>query len=90
MTEIVAKGIRRGVPMIVRVKGDVIRINGLQNDLYDWAIYAQYPIGGTYFAEAQTPENVLNTLSYHFFDEKPEIDVIGELEEIPYEENVIY
>lgn len=90
MATILAKGNRKGVYMTVRVTPQGIYVNGMKNDLYDWAIYAQHLIGGTYIAEPRTAENALNTLRYHFFDEAPSIEVVGKTEGIPYEENVIY
>lgn len=90
MAKILAKGIRKGVYMTVRIVDGVVYINGMKNDLYDWAIYVQHPIGGTYIAEAHSMENALNTLEYYFFDEKPSIEISGDFEEIPFEDDVIY
>lgn len=90
MAKIKAKGKRKGVEMIVRVVDGVVYINGLRNDMYDWALHKQHPIGGTYYAEPDSMTNIANTLRYHFFDETPEFKTEGEFEEITYEEGKIY
>ena len=50
----------------------------------------EHAIGGTYWPERNTMLHVYNTLQNHTFDKLIEIECDGQLEEIPYEEGVIY
>lgn len=49
----------------------------------------QYIIAGTYVPPVESDVNVLNVLTEHFFDEPPQIEAEG-IEEMPYEDGVIY
>lgn len=90
MVKIKAKGFFGGVKLMIEVVDGVTYIDGHKDNLFDTLIHSQYPIGGTYIAEPDSMENILNTLAYYFFDESPEIETSGEFEEIPYQEGVIY
>lgn len=90
MAKIKATGRRNGVLMVIEVIDGETFIDGEQEDVYDFFIHQQHPMGGTYYAEPTSMENILNTLTYHFFDSEPEIETEGSLEEIPYEEGRIY
>lgn len=48
------------------------------------------PMGGTYYPEAGTMQAYYNVLSTVFFTKLNTIEVEGELEPIPFEEDVIY
>lgn len=57
---------------------------------FDELVKVQPAMGGTYFPDENSLLTAYNVLKYTFFDTLEEISVEGELEEIPYEENVIY
>lgn len=90
MAKIKAVGKRDGAELEITVDNGVTYINGVKEDIFDAAIYAQYPMAGTYYPEPDSMENALNTLSYHFFDDPPEIETEGSFEDIPYVEGRIY
>lgn len=48
------------------------------------------PVGGTYFPPANSLLNAYNYFQYYFFDKLTSIEIEGEIEEVPYEEGVIY
>lgn len=50
----------------------------------------QDPIGGSYYPDVNTLLCAYNVLENHFFDSLESIEVVGELEEIPCEENMVY
>lgn len=60
-----------------------------QHDL-DTAIQNQRPIGGTYYPPPETLLAAYNVLNHSFFTELQSIEVVGEIEEIPYTDGVIY
>lgn len=60
-----------------------------QHDL-DIAIQNQQPIGGTYYPPPETLLAAYNVLNHFFFTELQSLEVIGEIEEIPYTEGLIY
>lgn len=90
MVKIKAAGKRNGKKLTIEVVDSVTYIDGEEDDIYDVLIHEQFPMGGTYYAEPDSMENILNTLSFHFFDEKPKISTDGEFEEMPYVEGRIY
>lgn len=88
--KIIAQGKRLGVEMDVRVIDGVVYINGVKNELYDWALEEQHPIEGSYhYVKADSMLNIANTLHFHFFDGPPSFATSGEFETIPYEEEAI-
>lgn len=54
------------------------------------SLQQEHAVGGTYWPKLNTMLHVYNTLQNHAFDELIEIQCDGELEEIPYEEGVVY
>ena len=60
-----------------------------QHDL-DTAIQNQQPIGGTYYPPSETLLAAYNVLNHFFFTELQSLEVVGEIEEIPYTEGLIY
>lgn len=54
------------------------------------SLQQEHAVGGTYWPEKDTMLHVFNTLQNYTFDKLIEIDCDGELEEIPYEEGVVY
>ena len=57
---------------------------------FDELVKIQPAMGGTYFPDENSLLTAYNVLQHTFFDTLEEISVDGELEEIPYEENMIY
>lgn len=89
--KIMAYGKRLGVEMDVRVIDGVVYINGVKNDLYDWALEEQHPIEGSFdYVKADSMLNIANTLHFHFFDGPPIFETSGKFERIPYEEEAIF
>ena len=68
--------------------------NGTVDPIYDRRfraeLAAEHPIAGTYFPGVNTMHNALGVLCEHFFDTVPKISIEGEIEEIPFDEGVIY
>ena len=60
-----------------------------QHDL-DTAIQNQQPIGGTYYPSPETLLAAYNVLNHFFFTELQSLEVVGEIEEIPYTEGLVY
>lgn len=91
MNKIIASGVWKGEKMIVEVERGKVYIDGLEDNSLDPLIHEQHPMGGTYYAEAGSMENALNTLKNHFFDDRPEITLIGlDIEEMPSVAGRIY
>ncbi|MHC5268233.1 hypothetical protein ACYSNO_03445 [Enterococcus sp. LJL98] len=87
--KIIAQGKRFGVEMAVCVVDGVVYINGVKNDLYDWALEEQHPIAGSYdYVKADSMLNIANTLHFHFFDSAPSFVTIGTFELVPAEEKI--
>lgn len=59
-------------------------------NMLDMMIGIAPPMGGTYYPEAGTMQAYYNVLSTVFFTKLNTIEVEGELEPIPFEEDVIY
>lgn len=57
---------------------------------FDEMLQNPTPIGGTYYPPTNTLLAAYNVMKNMFFDKEPDVEVIGELEEIPYEEGIIY
>lgn len=57
---------------------------------FDMLLDKDLPIGGTYYPEKGSLLAAHNILENHFFDKLIRIEPEGELEKIPFEENVIY
>ena len=87
--EIIAKGKICGNTVKISYKDGVIKSAGL-DDLINFALEQVEPIGGTYYPEKDSPLNVYFAFKECIFDEEPQMEVIGELPAIPYEEGVIY
>jgi hypothetical protein len=95
MNKIIATGVLNGYEIELEVE----LINGkliinepiLQPDL-DHHLENAEPIGGTYYPPDNTLLAAYNILNSNFFDvgSDVKIEVIGELEKIPGDENVIY
>lgn len=51
----------------------------------------RHPVAGTFSPEEESMLNVLNVIQYHFFDDAPSsVQVDGDIEEMPYEDGMIY
>ena len=57
---------------------------------FDELIKVQPAMGGTYFPEENSLLAAYNVLKHTFFDTLEDINVEGDIDEIPYEENKIY
>ena len=68
---------------------DEKEVPDLQNR-FDELIKVQPAMGGTYFPEPDSLLAAYNVLQHTFFDTLEEINVEGDIGEIPYEENIIY
>ena len=49
-----------------------------------------HAVGGTYYTLPKSMINALNVLRYYFFDGMPEIQVEGDIGEIPDEKDMVY
>lgn len=95
MGKITATGKKYGFKLTVEFELNKVLFNGQKDKLLedDLTELLENPkaIGGTYYPPFDSLLNAYNILRYHFFDEPTEeITVEGELEEIPYEEGIIY
>lgn len=100
MSKIKAEGIYSGnkVKFTVENSESGVKItdaDGLENVLeysIDYLLENTHiVVGGTYYPPKSTLLAVYILLEKHFFDSKDfKLDVIGKLEEIPYEEGAIY
>lgn len=94
MAQIVAKGKIRNKEMIVICKDMKFTFDGKENKALAQLILTESesvpPIGGTYYPEKNTMLAVKAVLENIFFDEIFNIEVIGDIGSIPYEEDVIY
>ena len=58
---------------------------------FDYLNSRSYPVGGTYFPLKNSLLSLYNLLANYFFDSQTEPIVLeGELEQLPYEEGIIY
>lgn len=57
---------------------------------FDELIKVQPAMGGTFFPDENSLLAAYNVLQHTFFDTLEEINVEGDIGEIPYEENTIY
>lgn len=96
--KITATGKRNGDAITVICDGDnnafVFTFNGTENDSLQNILTAQANagviIGGTYYPETFALKLVA-ALTGWFFDEPPEtLEVDGDIEQIPFEDDVIY
>ena len=95
MGKITATGKKYGHELTVEFDMKKVLFNGHEDELLEEEFFEvlENPksIGGTYYPPADSLLNAYNILQYHFFDEFTEdIEVDGELEQIPYEEGKIY
>lgn len=100
LNKIKAKGVYSGIDIEFTVENSkngvkVTEADGLERILERDIGYllenTHIVVGGTYYPPKSTLLAVYILLEKHFFDNKDfKIDVIGKLEEIPYEEGVIY
>lgn len=98
MAKIIAKGKLRGI------EHDVECLNaedGLQIDFdggeaehleqeFREELNKRHAVGGTYYPPPESMINALNVLRYYFFDSMPEIQVEGNIGEIPSEKDMVY
>lgn len=73
----------------IKLLVDGLEIQDVQKDFNERMNNAP-AIGGTYRPEPNTLLAAFTVLEHGFFDKLDKIEVQGELEEIPYEENQIY
>ncbi|TLQ07572.1 hypothetical protein FEZ48_06210 [Marinilactibacillus psychrotolerans] len=90
MESLKAKGVKHGEALEVEYIGGKVFVNGDIDISYDVELFKKRPIAGTFYPGAETMLNVYNNLRNHFFDRQVKIEVEGELEEMPYEDDVIY
>ena len=94
MTRIIAKGVKDGKPLtVVWEDGDmyfnVDQDYFLQDEL-ERLLEKPRAVGGTYHPPKDSPMNAWNILKQYFFDSPVEVEIDGDIGEIPYEEGVIY
>ena len=85
MKKIIANGIE-----VELIDGELIVEPEEYQEQFDELLQRQEPIGGTYYPPTNTLLVAYNVMKNMFFDEEVDVEVIGELEEIPYEEDIIY
>lgn len=85
MKKIIANGIE-----VELIDGELIVEPEEYQERFDEMLQNPTPIGGTYYPPTNTLLAAYNVMKNMFFDEEPDVEVIGELEEIPYEEGIIY
>lgn len=85
MSKIIANGIE-----VELIDGELIVEPEEYQERFDEMLQHQTPIGGTYYPPTDTLLAAYNVMKNMFFDKEPDIEVIGELEKIPYEEDIIY
>lgn len=95
MRKLIAKGVFSGFDMEIEVElinGKLIVDEKLLQPMLDYHLKNAEPIGGTYYPPENTLLAAYNVLNNNFFDvgSKVNIEVIGELEKIPGDKNVIY
>lgn len=90
MNRLKAKGKRNGVNIEIKVIEGNTFVDGDLDDTFDFKLHEQHLMAGTYLAEPKSMLNIFNNLQHHFFDGPVEVEINGELEEIPYEDNRIY
>ena len=97
MVKITAKGVLEGKEIGVVCTGEngsyeikLSNCDEIHRTMVLESLREYHPVGGTYWPEKNTMLHVFNTLSDYTFDKLIEIDCDGELEEIPYEEGVVY
>lgn len=57
---------------------------------FDELIKVQPAMGGTYFPDENSLLSAYNVLQHTFFDTLEEITVEGDIDEIPYEKDIVY
>lgn len=95
MGKIIAKGKKHGSKMTIEFDMEKILFNGQEDELLEEELLEMLDepkaVGGTYYPPVDSLLNAYNILQYHYFDDTAEeITVEGELEEIPYEKDIIY
>lgn len=98
MGKVTATGIYLGHRLTVEVTKEnqtvIVTFDGMDvpdlQDHFNELLEHQLPIGGTYYPDENSLLAAYNVLNTTFFDSLEHIEVEGEVEEIPYEENKIY
>lgn len=85
MKKIIANGIE-----VELIDGELIVEPEDYQEQFDEMLRHQTPMGGTYYPPTNTLLAAYNVMKNMFFDTEVDVEVIGELEEIPYEEGFIY
>lgn len=49
-----------------------------------------YPVAGTFVPDEHSMLNIKNVLEFYFFDNLISIKVVGDIDELPFEEGVVY
>lgn len=75
-------------------EGLVIDFNGEEDEHLEQEfreeLNKRHAVGGTYYPPPESMINALNVLRYYFFDGVPEIQVEGDIGEIPGEKDMVY
>jgi hypothetical protein len=93
--KITATGKKNGKTVKLVYEDGEFTFNGEHNILYEMEIeshkQAGHPVGGTYYPQKDSPLNLINVIESYFFDRNAVVQVQGaDIEEIPYEEGVVY
>lgn len=98
MATITAKGILGNTETTIICKEEknsiAVYLNGVKDritkEMLDMMVSIAPPMGGTYYPEIGTMQAYYNVLSTVYFTKLNTLEVEGEIEPIPYEEDVIY
>lgn len=90
-----AKGKKNGKTVAVEYKDEIFTFNGkidpaLEQEML-MLMEEKRPIGGTYYAEyADDPLNIVEVMRSYFFDKPVRVETDEHIEEMPFEEGVVY